>query len=63
MNVKLTTTMIIGLEDLKTQKQWLLQHQGDAVEGLLNLIDHIQDAIVDQKLANPDQVFAQGEDS
>ena len=51
---------------LRSQKLWLIsnhaQETGDeaafeAVEGLLNFIDYIQDSAVDQGLANEEEVF------
>ena len=51
---------------LRSQKLWLISNQAqetgdetafEAVEGLLNFLDYIQDSAVDQGLASEEEVF------
>lgn len=66
-SVKVTLTMQIDLTLLRRQKRHLLglcfgsdvsRAQDDTIEGVLHLIDFIQDSIVDQGLASERAVFA-----
>jgi hypothetical protein len=63
-----TLTLRIDLTKLKQQKRSLIEIRRDSpvtplqeetVEGILNLIDFIQDSILEQGLATEDQIFAQ----
>ena len=50
----------IDWKKLRQQKRWLVAYQGgddNAAEGLLNLLDHIQDAAVADGLASEEEVF------
>lgn len=63
--IKLSVTISLGLEDMRTQKLALCRvlerqdfhDQHPAAEGLINLLDFLQDAIVDQGLATEQEVF------
>lgn len=64
--VRVTLTMRINLALLRRQKRHLLglcfgsvvtRPQDDTIEGVLNLIDFIQDSIVDQGVASERAVF------
>jgi len=66
-SVRVTVTMRIDLALLRRQKRHLIglcfgfvvsRAQDDTVEGILNLIDFIQDSIVAQGLASEPAVFA-----
>jgi hypothetical protein len=59
-------TLSINLALLRRQKRSLFQlvpgslvtpQQDEAIEGFLNLIDFIQDAILDQGLASQEEIF------
>lgn len=65
-SVSVTLTMRIDLALLRRQKRHLIglrfgsvvsRAQDDTVEGVLNLLDFIQDSIVAQKLAPESAVF------
>jgi len=45
-------------ELLRQQKEWLLQHDCTEAEGLLALIDDIQDQAVEQQPELAEEVFA-----
>lgn len=42
---------------LRQQKLWLLQHDTEEADGLVNLLDHIQDTAVDIGAATEEEVF------
>jgi len=56
MNVQ-DVVAAINWEDLRLQKEWLLQFSDDPAEGLLNLLDALQDAAVDSGLVSFNEVF------
>jgi len=64
-SIKLTLTVRLGLQDMQSQKRALslilfradLRDQHETAEGLLSLLDYLQDAIVDQGLATEEEVF------
>ena len=66
-SVDVTLTLRIDLALLRRQKRDLTplrygsvvsMHQDDSIEGILNLLDFIQDSIVDQGLAPEGAVFS-----
>lgn len=52
----------LDFELLRRQKAWLLRQTGDAAEGLLGLIDAIQDQAVVGGVATEDEVFGSNDD-
>lgn len=58
MSVRLEVTLDLDLELLMKQKLFLVNSgPSDEVEGLLGILDKIQDEIVAQKLATEREVF------
>jgi hypothetical protein len=67
-SIEVVLTFKVDLELLRRQKRTLMalpRHfqlspcQEEAVDGLLNMIDLIQDSVVDQGLASEEEVFPQ----
>jgi hypothetical protein len=54
---RVTVTLGIDWELLRTQKEYLLGLKNDQAEGICGLIDHIQDTAVDTKQATSEEVF------
>ena len=52
----------LGLSDLKRQKRWLIEHLPwtDEIEGLISLLDAIQDYLVDEMGFPVERVFNVG---
>ena len=46
---------------LRRQKEWLMTQDGEGAEGLLSLLDYVQDEAVDRAGLNVDLVFGPGD--
>lgn len=58
MQVRVSPLMRLDLELLKQQKRWLLaQSSTEEVEGLLGIVDFIQDTVLAEGLAKEEDVF------
>ena len=55
--MKVIVEMDIDFELLKAQKRWLLEQQGDEAEGLIGIVDEIQDQSVQSGVVDEDDVF------
>jgi hypothetical protein len=67
-SIEVVLSFRVDLRLLRRQKRALIafptnfqlsHNQEEAVDGLLNMIDYIQDSIVDQGLASEEEVFPQ----
>lgn len=58
MNLKAKLELDLDLEELQDQKRWLIKHIGDQqAEGLLGLLDALQDQIHETGQAGERAVF------
>jgi hypothetical protein len=58
MKIEIETGDVKGfIENLRKQKRWLLSKEDDEAEGLVNLLDHIQDTLTDVHGLPQDAVF------
>jgi hypothetical protein len=58
---QLIVKLTVDFELLRQQKAWLLCHSSDEAEGLLGLVDAMQDQAVAAGVATEAEVFARGE--
>jgi hypothetical protein len=55
--VDININMTLDLDKLKAQKAWLLTHHGDEPDGIIGIIDAIQDHIADDLGFNENDIF------
>jgi hypothetical protein len=53
------TNIDINWAYLRKQKEWLLKHDNDYADGLIHLLDDIQDAAVESGECTEQEVFGQ----
>jgi hypothetical protein len=60
--MKVIVEMDIDFALLKTQKKWLLNQAGEEAEGLMGIIDDIQDQAAKAEVLSEMEIFDYGED-